>query len=181
MRVQAYTIVDGVITITVATARAEPMASTKFTAANLHEEYAASARALLREYKHINASTEAFPAAKRLQTYFPTHAGNPLFALLELIPAGTSRSIDDQWQLEIMEIKYGFTLNLLPIAFLADEAIADGVERHVAYAVAQLFEANGVPSVFIPGAQDVRTGNGTDIDITCEVGRASGRRGVDIP
>jgi hypothetical protein len=116
-----------------------------------------------------------------LQTYFPTHGGEPLFGILELIPTGSPRDIDEQWQLEIMRIRYGFTLNLLSAAFLAAADIRGAKERHVAYAVRQLFAANGVPDVFIPGDEDVRPGSGTDIDVVCEIATASGRLGVEIP
>lgn len=181
MRVQAYTMLQGTLVVTVSTARAEPLPSIKFTAANIHHDYAAQVRALLREYKQAGVSAEAYPAAKRIQTYFPTHAGNALYAIRELVSAGSPRDIDDNWQLEIMRLRYSMAINLLPGAFIADEQLAEGVERNIEYAVYKLFEANGLPGAYTPGDTTIRLGERTDIDIVCELGPAGGRIGVEVP
>lgn len=181
MKVQAYCAFQGTLQITVATQRAEPMASTRFTAATIHEDYAAQVRALLKEYRHVGATSLSYPATKRLSTYLPTHNGEQIFAIRELQPIGSPRDVDDQWQLEIMRIRYSFTLHLLPAAFLVNESVAEAMERHIEYAVRQLFLANGVPDVYIPGDQELRSGTGTEVDISCEMGPSSGRVGVEIP
>jgi hypothetical protein len=180
MRAQAYTLVNGVIVVTVATARSEPTGSAKFTAANIHHDYASQVRALLREHKHVGVSAEAYPAARRLQTYFPTHGGDPLYSILELIPAGAPRDVDDAWQLEFTRLRYSITLNLLSAAFIADEQIAEGVERNVEYAVWRLFQANSLPGAYLPGDMTIRLGTGTEVDIMCELGPASGRHAVEV-
>lgn len=180
MRIQAYTAYSGTLVITVATQRIDAAASTKFTAASIHEDYAAQVRALLKEHRHIGETALAYPATKRLQTYFPTHAGSPLYALRQLMPSGSPRDIDPEWQLEIMRIRYDFALNVLPAAALADESIAEALERHLEKAVHDLFQANGVPDVFLPGDEMLRTAQ-TEIDIVVEMGPATARTGVEIP
>ncbi len=181
MRVQAYSVREGTITITVATQRGQPMASTKFTAANIHEDYTAAVLALLREHKQIVDTTELFPMPQRLQTYLPTYGGQPLYAVRELQFAGAPMDIDDPWQLEITRIRYAITLHMLPAAWLADESIAEAIGRNVTYGLKQLFDTNGIPSAFIPGDEEVRPGSGTSIDIICELGAAGGRGPVEIP
>lgn len=182
MRVQAYTIYGGTIQITIATQRIEPMPSTKFTSATMHEEYAATVGAYLREHKHTAEATALqYPAAKRLPTYLPTHNGAQLYRVMELVPSGTARDVDDPWQLEITRIRYAFVINLLPAAFIADEVVAEAIMRNMEYAFNRLLVSNGVPAVFIPGDQELRLGEGTEIDIVCELGGASGRMAVEVP
>jgi hypothetical protein len=181
MRVNAYVAHSGTIQITVASQRVEQVAATKFAAAWIHEEYAANVRALLREWKHVGASSLIYPAAKRLATYLPTHNGEQIYGIRELMPAGTTRDIDDPWQLEITRIRYAFVLHILPAGFIADETIVEGVERNVEYAINRLFVSNGLPAVYIPGDQDLRLGEGTEVDISCEMGSADARTVVEVP
>src|SRR5260221_10652474 len=118
MRIQAYTAYSGILMITAATLRPEAVMSTRFTAATIHEDYAASVRALLEEHQHIAPTCANYPAAVRIQSYFPaTAAGAALYAVKELRPDGAPRSIDAQFMLEITSLRYAFMLNLLPAAF----------------------------------------------------------------
>ncbi len=184
MKIWAYRIYPGTLTITVATPRAETAASTKFTAAKIHEDYCARVRAHLKEHRHVGTTSLQYPAAKRLQTYFPVFNSDttkPLYALRELKPAGAPRDFNPEFMLEIMRIKYSFILNLLDAAFLADEIITEAIERHMEYAIDLLFDANSVPNAFIPGDDGQRPGDRTEIDILCELGPADGRDVVDIP
>ena len=190
MRIQAYTAYAGTFTITVATPRPDEAASAHFVAAKIHEDYCAQVRGLLREHKHILATSLAYPAAQRLQTYFPifpASIGQPLYALRELIPAGAPRDIDAEFMLEIMRIRYGFTLVCLPAYSLADSTDAEAIERHMAYAVEKLLEANGLSTtvlqtkILIPGDNELISGEKTTISVICELGGASARQGVDIP
>jgi hypothetical protein len=180
MRIQAYLQHSGAITITVATARAEPMASTRFTAAKIHEDYAAHIRTLMTEHRHTNTTASLlYPASKRISTYLPTLNGDQLFSITELQPAGAPRDIDDNWQLEIMRIRYAVTLNLTPAAFLTPDS--DAMERHLTYAVQRLLVNNGVANVYLPGDEVVRSGTGTDVDVACEMAASGGRGPVEIP
>ena len=184
MRANVYTVYQGKITITVATPRADGTPSAKFACAKIQEDYCARVRSLLKEHRHVDSSSLEYPATKRLQTYFPTletDATKPLYALRELRPIGSPRDFNLEFMLDVMRIQYAFTLNLLPAAFLADEVVSEAIERHIEYAIHQLFEANDVPNIFIPGDDGVRAGDRTDIDILCELGPADGRRPVDMP
>lgn len=184
MRIQAYLVQQGILTIAVATPRPEEAASTHFVAAKIHEDFAAQVRALLREHKHILASAEAYPAAQRLQTYFPVFplvTGKPLYALRELMPAGSLRDVDQEYMLETMRLRYAFTLVILPPYFGADETAAEGYERAMEFAAKRLFQVAGVPHEVIPGDNDILSGVDTTVSIMCELGPASGRNGVDIP
>ena len=189
MRIQAYTAYSGILSITVATPRPEAAGSVIFTAASIHEDYCAKVRVVMQEWKHIEPTTEAYPAAQQLKTYLPAPNGAQLYAFRQLMPAGTPRDIDAQFQLEIMRIRYEFMIVLLPAAFQSDQNLASGLERNIEKAVNDLFTANGVPSAFIPGdmgirnEQDVEVPTRSEIDIICEMGPAlaQGRNGVDIP
>jgi hypothetical protein len=181
MRVQVYSSYTGLVQITVATPRPENVPSVLFTAASVHEDYCARVRQLLREYKHVGESSLQFAAALRLQTYFPATNDKPFYALRELMPAGTTRDIDSEWQLELMRIRYRFHLALLPAAHQATDEEADAIERHIEYAIRRLFEVNSVaPKVFLPGDSADR-GYQSDVDIVCELGEAGARVGIDIP
>ncbi len=184
MRIQAYTCYSGTLVIAVATPRPEEAASTHFVAAKIHEDYCAQVRALLREHKHCDSSSLAYPAASRLQTYFPVFplvTGQPLYALRQLQPAGSPRDIDRESMLEIMRIRYAFTLVILPPYFAANETTAEGMERALEYAVEQLFIAAGIPHVTIPSENEIIDGEASLVSITCEMGGATVRSGVEIP
>lgn len=238
MKIQAFSLYSGTLVISVATPRPEEAPSIYFTAATIHEDYCAKVRAILREWKHVAPSCLGVPTAQRLQTYFPTlpaNGTNYLYAVRELRPAGSPRDIDREWMLEIMRIRYAFTLALLPAALTADgipdftqyvlqysdlvasynaspsgtmaewgaahyaatgkgqgrhlptfAGLAEGIERNFEYAVKKLFEANNTPSVMIPqittpGDNAAISESASLISITCELGPASVRTGVEIP
>lgn len=188
MKAQVYAAYSGTLVITVATPRAQPLPSHKFTAAKIHEDFCAKVRVALREHKHVGPTCAEFPERLRLASYFPKHEGMPLYALKELMPAGTPRDVDEGWQMEVMRIRYQFALHLTNAALIADEETAEGVERHLEFAVKSLFEALEIPAVFIPGDEETRqspdTANPTqrtEIDILVELGPATARTGVEIP
>lgn len=184
MKAQIYTVFPGVITITAETLRSEPRASAKFTAANVHQDFIARVGAVMREHKHIGQTALAFPAAQRLQTYFPVFplvTGNPLYAIRELVPLGAVSEFVGDWQMEQSMMRYQFMLNWLPAALIADEEVAQGMTRNIVFAVKKLFQANNIPDVYLPGDVDVRVMDRTEIDVTCDLGQGSGRVEVEIP
>jgi hypothetical protein len=181
MRVWAYTAYTGTLTIGVATPRDQALPSTRFQAATIHEDYAAQVRDILEEYRHIKETTGAFPAAQRIQTYlpiYPLQTGKPLYSFRELKPSGSPRGIDGTW--EVMQLRYDFTLDILPAAHMAG-VTGKGKERHLEFATEKLFEANGVPTAFIPGEKEIRPGDRTEIDIRVDLGPATARDLIDIP
>lgn len=184
MIIQAYLVETGVFTITLSTPRPDALASTKFVAGSIHDDYVARVRSLLKEHKHIGTTAQNFPAAKRLQNYLPIYpisTGKPLFALRELMPAGSQREVNGDFFQDETRIRYSFTLHRLPASFAADEIVAEGIERHMLYALRQLFSANDVPDSFIPGDDSLRPGDRTEIEMTCELGPSSGRGHAEIP
>jgi len=154
-----------------------------FYAASIHEDYCARVGGVLREFKHVGSDAQAWPAAARLQTYLPTENGAPIYAFKQVMPGGILRDVDGEWQLEVMRIRYELVVNLLPVAFLGNEIEAEAISRNVQAAIKGLFDALGVPSVYIPGASEanIRLGDRSDIDIIAEVGPASARGAVEIP
>lgn len=180
MRIQAYTARAASLIITVRTIRPEEAPSSLFTAAKIHDDLCARVGAVLREHKHVGDTQLAYPAERRLGTYFPTVGDKPIYGMRELRPAGTTRDIDADWQLEIMTIRYELTLALLPAAFQGDEDIAEAVSRNVSYAAQQVLAAAGLPYLFIPGDDGQRPDEGTSIDIICDPGPSSNRVGCDV-
>lgn len=172
----------GVFTITATTLRAETPASLIFEFGSVHNDYAARVRAVLLEHKHVGETALAYPAAKRLQTYlpiYPASTGRPIYAVRELIPAGTVRQFEGMMAMTM--IRYQFMLELLKPALAANELLVEGIETNVEAALRGLFKANSVPDVFIPGDQEVRASERTEIDIMVEMGQATSRQPVEIP
>lgn len=191
MIIQAYTAYSGIFTIAVSTVRPQAARSTQFIAATLHEDYAAKAAALLEEHIHIFPTDQAYPMAARLQNYFPTATVGgqtvPIYAMKELMPAGAPRDIDAQFMLEITRLRYQFSIVLLKAAFATTAVGRNAISRAIEFAIKSLFDANSLPSTYIPGDNAIRPENAdttlgpTDIDIVCELGAATQRTGVDIP
>lgn len=181
MKVQLFTVYPGTLVIGVATLRPQSAPSTHFTAASIHEDYCATVRAALRRYKHVGDSALSYAPALRLHSYFPAFNGSPIYALKELRPAGAPRDLEPEFMLEVMRIRYEFTLHLTPGAVLTNEIDAEALERHMENATRQLFRALQIPDVFIPGDGGDRPGDRTEIDIVCEMGPASELRTFEIP
>lgn len=191
MRIQAYLAYSGVFTVTVSSVRPGEARSTLFTAAKQHEDFAAKVRGLLEEHIHIAPTDRAYPPASRLQYYFPTATVGantlPIYAMKEIMPAGTARDVDAQFMLEIMRIRYQFSIALLQEAYAVSAQYRSAIERAIEFAVQSLFAANSVPWVYVPGENTIRPENNdttagpTDVDILCELGPATMRSGVDIP
>lgn len=182
MKASVYNAYRGTASIVVSSARAEAGPAAKFVFGKVHEDVAGRTRALLREYLHCGDSAEQTPAARRLATYLPVNTvGHPLFILKELQPAGTLRDIDADWQLEVMRLRYGFTVHLTMAAFGADPDIAENIEGALQFAIKSVLSNGGVPFVFLPSDQDVRPSEQHDVDVICELGAATERRTIDVP
>lgn len=179
MRIQAYAAISGTLVIAVYTARPEGAPSIRFTAAKVHEDYAAAIRTLLREWRQVGESALQFPDAARLTTYLPAPSGRPFYALRQLQPAGAPRDIDDEAKLEIIRPRYEFTLHLTPEGIRNPDA--EAVERHLEYAMQRLLAANGIEGVYIPGDDGTRAEQThTIVDVICELGASTDRRGFDV-
>lgn len=188
MRIQAYTRYSGLLTITCSTLRPEAAPSVKFQAATVHEDFSGLVCGLMEEHKHVAPTDAFFPAAQRMQGYFPGDStGAAIYALKQIRPDGAPRDIDLQFMLEITRLRYEFVLDLSPAAFSVSGTVRNGIMRAMEFAASQLLVNNGVPLVFIPGDDGLRPANAdstvvpTEVDIVCEIGPASVRQGVDIP
>jgi hypothetical protein len=182
MKIREYNLYPFAFAFTLATPKPDGAFSTVIQAAKIHEQYVSQVRAVLREFKHIDPTTKQIPAALRLDNYFPTANGSPLYALRTLTPAGTSREVDtDFWQ-DVTRIRYTGLLVFLPAALQADERLAFAVERHLEKAMLDLLTHLGLPTTFIPGDDTTRPGEGTVIDIIAELGPAEGAPGLyEVP
>lgn len=191
MRIQAYLAYSGIFTVTVSSIRPQEARSTLFVAAKAHEDFAAKVGGLLEEHIHIYPTDQAFAPASRLQYYFPTATvggiARPIYAMKEIMPAGIARDVDANFLLEIMRIRYQFSIALLSEAFALSGQARNAIMRAVEFSVQSLLIANSVPWVYAPGDNAIRpenadtTGGPTDVDILCELGPATQRSGVDIP
>lgn len=181
MKAPFHAAYSGTLTITISTPRARVAPSMKFTAASVHEDFTAAVRVAMREYKHCGPTSEFQPATLRIQNYFPTHEGRPIYALRELSPDGSARSLVPEFMLEVMTVRYRFFLVLLPAALIADPQIVEAYERNIEYAVRKFFLASNIPDEFIPGDETLRPGDRSDISILCDLGASDGRITVELP
>lgn len=181
MTVQTYQLIPGVVTIAIASQRTEPKPSYLLVFDKLHKEIAGRVRALLMEHKQTPPSFNEWPAATRLATYFPTYEGAPIYRVCELIPAGTVRDVDAEFQIEVTRIRFSFVLQLLPGAFLCGDTIGQAIDDHMAKAIKQVLLAGDVPNVSQPGDETIRPEEGTDVDCAVELGVATGRNRSEVP
>jgi len=181
MKAPYYTAYAGSFSIVVSTPRSQKAPSHKFEYASIHEDYCAKVRVALREYRHCGAVAETQPAARRITTYLPGVGGQALYALRELKPEGADRAVDPQFMLEVMVMRWSFSLHLTSAALIADPEIAEAIERHLELALRKLFQALGIPDEFIAGDEEQRPGIRTDISIIVNLGGATARTTVELP
>lgn len=153
--IHEYDYYNGTLTITVVTQRPDAEPSTRIAAASLHEEYAARARSLLREYKRALDPFLEFYRIEKMQ------------------PAGTARDTDEKTNQDFLRLQFTVELALLDAAWTADEIEVFAIETNIERAVHKVFAAGGLPDLFIPGNQGVlgesyigilfATGSGTNI------------------
>lgn len=168
-----YTYYEGSLTVTIATPRLDSTKpSTVMAAATVHEEFAAKVRSLMREYRvTLNPST-GFDA------YLPTSGGFPLYGIRKVQPGGMSREVSDEFTLEITRLRFSVGFSILPTTFLANELLALAFERNIEKAVRDLFDANSVPHLTIPGDQQIL--GDSWIDIVFEAGPATEQGIVNV-
>lgn len=138
--IQEYDYYEATLGITVVTQRPEAAPANLLVAATLHDQYAARVRGLLREWR------------APLDPYL-TACG---YDIRKIEPAGTSREIDRDFQQDILQMQFRLGVALNQSAWTADERVVFAFERNLEKAVADLFAANGVPHVFIPGDDETQ-------------------------
>jgi hypothetical protein len=159
MQIQEYDFYEASLTITIHTSRPDAAPSTVFTAGQLHNEWVAKVRAALREKKDA------------IEGYLPTAGGFPLYGIRRVMPVGTVRSVDQDFMLEVTQIRFALGIAFLPSTWTAGEVKALGVERNIEKATKDLFEAQGLPTTVIPGDGD-QLGE-SFVEIMCELGGAT--------
>lgn len=153
MQITEYNYYDATLSITIATQRPEAAPSTVLAAATLHEEYAAQVRGVLREYK------------RGLDSYLS------YYEILKIHPAGGSRDIDRDFNQDLTSLSFMIGIGLTAAAHIADERLVFAFERNIEKAVRDLFAANGLPDLYIPG--DDETLGESYIQIKLSMGSAS--------
>lgn len=180
MRIQEFSLYEATLTLTVSTPRPEGTPSHIIPGAKLHDEIAAQVRGLLREYKHIAPTAARVAPAATIGTYLPTASGAPLYHLRALEPAGSLIEVNEDFMLDLLRLRWAASFVLAPGFFAAAEGLALAFEENWQRAFQGLLTANGVAQVFIPGDEDRRPGDRTEIDLILELGAASARLGYDI-
>lgn len=164
MQVVDYLYYEGTLVIGVHTPRLNPAPATVFLAGTLHAEYGADVREALREYKAVENLSSG------LQAYLPQFGGLPLYGVRKLQPAGSLRSVDQDFNLEVTQLRFTVGLALTETTFLQPPEIRSAYERHFEKATYDLFQAVGIPNATIPG--DTKQLGETYIDIMFELGPA---------
>lgn len=153
MEIEEYDFYEGVLSITVATTRPDAAPSAVLVAASMHEEYASRARCLLREFRN------------NLGPYLP------YYGVRKILPAGSSREIDRDFNQDILRLQFNLGFALLGDAWSADEKVVFAFERNIEKAIRDLFAANQLPHLFIPGDSEVM--GESYIDILFSLGAAT--------
>ena len=172
MQVLEYIYYGGTLTVGVHTPRMDPTPATIFVAGTIHAEYLAKVRSALREYK----ITESLSTG--LQAYLTTQGGFPLYGVRKIAPAGSLRSVDTDFNLEVTMQRFVMELAMLESTFTASPEIAFAFERHIEKAVKDLFAARSIPFTVIPG--DYTQLGETFIDISFELGPASEQGDIEV-
>ena len=157
--ISEYDYYEGTLALTVATQRPDAAPSAVLVSAALHEEWASRARCLLREYRN------------NLGAYLP------YYRVCKLMPAGSVREIENNYDLLRMQFSVGFTL--LQSAWTADETLVFAFERNIEKAVRDLFEAHDLPHLFIPG--DTPDLGDSYIDVILSLGAATNQGAWQVP
>lgn len=165
MIVTDYVFYEGALTVTLHTARLNPQPATIFVAGDLHSEYLAKIRSALREYR------VAENLATGLQAYLPVHGGFPLYGIRAIRPAGSQRSVDNDFGLEVSQQRFALQIAMLETTFTDAPERFLAIERNIEKAAKDLLTANALPSLVIPGDQ-VQLGE-TFVDIMFELGPAT--------
>ena len=139
-------------------------------------EIASKIEAALEEYKHLGEHDTWVASAKQLATYLTANGAANFYAVRSLTPAGSLTEVDDALLFDIHRIRFALVFAILPGALQADEREAHAYARHWQRAVKDLLVTGyGLANVFIPGDQDRRPGDRTEIEVMLELGAAHGR------
>lgn len=156
-----YDYYDATLAITIVTQRPDAAPSQLLVSASLHEEFAARVRKVLREFR------------QPLDVYLPYYAVN------RIRPAGTARDIDRELNQDLLRQQFALGFSLTAAAQIADEIAVFAMERNIEKAVRDLFTANELPHIFIPGQDGVH--GESYIDIVVTLGAATNQGAWNVP
>lgn len=180
MRIQEYSTYEAYLNITVSSPRPEGVPSHIIPGAKLHDQIASQVRGLLREYKHVSPTSTMVSASASVMHGLPQKNGGAIYAVRTLIPAGSVVEVNEDYMLDVLRLRYAITFVLTSGALCSNEGLAFAFEENFQRAFKTLFRANELNSVFIPGDEDRRPGDRTEIDLILEVGGAAARLGYDV-
>lgn len=167
---------EAFLNVVVSSPRPEGVPAHIITNAHLHDEIASTVEAAMEEYKHLGENEGWVASAKQVKTYLPTTNGKEFYAVRQLMPAGSIVDVDEDYMLDLLRIRYSLVFAILPGSLMADERTGKAFNFHWQKAFKSLFvTAYSLNSVFIPGDEDRRPGDRTEIDITLELGGYQGR------
>ncbi len=173
MQILEYNYYEGTLQIGVHTPRLNPTPATVFLAGTLHAELCARVRAALREYKSTENLSTGF------QSYLPTAGGFPLYGVRKIAPAGSLRSVDEDFNLEVTMQRFTLGLAMLPSTFAESPEIFLAHERHIEKAVRDCLAANNLPAdMVIPG--DSKQLGETWLEIMFELGPALEQGDIEV-
>lgn len=161
---------DCALTIRVVNMRPEAAPANVLVAGTLFTEYAAKVADALSEYK-VNAQYGALvPVAKQLSTHLPQSGGFPLYGIRRIQPSGQTQEVDNDYQQDILNMRFAVDFSILPTAWQQNPALVKAFARNIQRAVKLLLDANSIPSLTIPGDDEVL--GESYISITLDVGVA---------
>lgn len=174
MQVNEYVVYEGTLQIGIHTERLAPAPATVFLAGNLHSELCAKVRAALREWKSLSN------LAASLQGKLSTQQGLPLYGIRKIQPAGSLRSVDEDFNLEVTLLRFIVWLTVSESAMTADEERWMAFERNMEKAWGDLAESKGFPvrGMTIPG--DNKQLGETYIDAMFELGPSSEMAPIEV-
>lgn len=167
---------EAFINIVVSSPRPDAVPAHIIPAAALHDEIASTVEAALQEYKHLGENEGWVASAKQLATYLSANSAANFYAVRALTPAGSIVEVDQDFFLDILRLRFALVFAILPASLQADERTGHAFNRHWQHALKDLLVTGySLQNVFIPGDQDRRPGDRTEIDITLEMGGSSGK------
>lgn len=168
---------EAFVNVVVSSPRAENVPSTLIPSAEKHDEIAATIEAACAEWQHLAEHESWVPAARQLATHLSTAGAGGFYAVRSLMPAGSIIEIDQDYLLDVMRIRFALVFAVLPPAIMADARTGHAYARHWQAAFKGLLTGTAwsLPDVFIPGDNDRRPGDRTEIEVTLELGGYQGR------
>lgn len=171
---------EAFVNVVVSSPRSEAAPSTLIPSAALHDEIAATVEAALEEYQHLGEHDSWVPAAKQLATYFALNGAGGFYAVRSLVPAGSIIEINEDYLLDVMRLRFALVFAVLPPSLQVDPRTGKAFARHFQAAFQKLLVTGwSLTPVFIPGDEDRRPGDRTEIEVIVEMGGASGRLRYD--